>query len=66
MSKKATNKTKKLTKDTTNDEELLKAFIGKNYENITKNPFNIPAFFFTSLQAYGKFAAFDNKKEEDL
>ena len=35
-----------------NDEELLKAFIGKNYEKITKNPFNIPAFFFTSLYMF--------------
>ena len=31
-----------------NDEELLKAFIGKNYEKITTKKFNWSAFFFTS------------------
>lgn len=28
------------------DESLVQAYIGKNYEKISKNPFNIPAFFF--------------------
>ena len=30
-----------------NDEELLKAFIGKNYDKITTKPFNFAGFFFT-------------------
>lgn len=33
----------------TEDQELLKAFIGKNYDNITTGKFNIGAFFFSSL-----------------
>ncbi len=37
---------------TNNDDELLKAFIGKNYEKITTAPFNIPGFFFTSLYMF--------------
>ena len=32
-----------------NDDDLLKAFIGNNYEKITTRPFNIAAFFFNSL-----------------
>ena len=32
-----------------NDEDLLKAFIGNNYEKITRSPFNLAGFFFTSL-----------------
>lgn len=31
------------------DDELLKAFIGKNYEKITKKQFNFAGFFFTTL-----------------
>lgn len=31
------------------DEELLKEFIGENYEKITTKPFNFAGFFFTSL-----------------
>ena len=31
------------------DEELLRAYIGKNYEKITTKSFNIAAFFFTTL-----------------
>ncbi len=34
------------------DDELLKAFIGKNYEKITTNPFNIAGFFFTSFYMF--------------
>lgn len=34
------------------DEELLKVFIGKNYEKITKRPFNFAAFFFTSFYLF--------------
>ena len=29
-----------------NDEDLLKAFIGNNYEKITRSPFNLAGFFF--------------------
>ena len=32
-----------------NDDDLLRAFIGNNYEKITTRPFNIAAFFFNSL-----------------
>lgn len=32
----------------TNDDELLKIFIGKNYEKLTTSPFNFPSFFFGS------------------
>ena len=31
------------------DEELLKAYVGKNYDKITKKKFNFSAFFFGSL-----------------
>lgn len=31
------------------EEELLKSFIGKNYEKISTRPFNFAAFFFTSF-----------------
>lgn len=34
------------------DDELLQAFIGKNYEKITKRPFNFAAFFFTSFYLF--------------
>ena len=34
------------------DEELLKAFIGKNYEKITTKSFNYPGFFFNSLYMF--------------
>jgi len=41
------------TENTTGeDEELLKAFIGKNYEKITTRPFNFAGFFFTSLYMF--------------
>ena len=36
----------------TNDDELLKEFIGKNYEKITTRRFNIAAFFFNSLYMF--------------
>ena len=32
-----------------NDDDLLRAFIGNNYEKITTRPFNIAAFFFNSF-----------------
>ncbi len=35
-----------------NDEELLKAFIGNNYESIITKPFNFAAFFFSSLYLF--------------
>lgn len=35
-----------------NDEDLLKAFIGNNYEKITRSPFNLAGFFFTSLYMF--------------
>ena len=31
------------------NDDLLRAFIGKNYDKITRSPFNIAAFFFNSL-----------------
>lgn len=34
------------------DEELLKAYIGKNYDKITTRPFNVPAFFLGPLYMY--------------
>ncbi len=34
------------------DDELLKAFIGKNYEKITTRPFNIAGFFFTTFYMF--------------
>lgn len=34
------------------DEELLKAFIGKNYEKITTNQFNIAGFLFTTFYMF--------------
>ena len=34
------------------DEELLKIFIGKNYEKITKRPFNFAGFFFTNFYLF--------------
>lgn len=35
-----------------NDEDLLKSFIGNNYEKITRSPFNLVVFFFTSLYMF--------------
>lgn len=35
-----------------NDEDLLKSFIGNNYEKITRSPFNLVGFFFTSLYMF--------------
>lgn len=35
-----------------NDEELLKEFIGKNYEKITTRPFNFAGFFFTTFYMF--------------
>lgn len=35
-----------------NDEDLLKSFIGNNYEKITRSPFNLAVFFFTSLYMF--------------
>ena len=35
-----------------NDEDLLKSFIGNNYEKITRSPFNLAGFFFTSLYMF--------------
>lgn len=35
--------------DYINDETLLRAFIGNNYEKITTQPFNIAGFFFTGF-----------------
>ena len=35
-----------------NDDELLKAFIGNNYNKITTRRFNIPGFFFTSFYMF--------------
>ena len=37
---------------TNSDEELLKAFVGKNYDKITKNSFNFAAFFGNSLYLF--------------
>ncbi len=37
---------------TINDEELLKAFIGNNYEKITTKEFNFAGFFFTTLYMF--------------
>lgn len=34
------------------DEELLKSFIGKNYEKITTKSFNFPGFFFNSFYMF--------------
>lgn len=39
-------------KITNSDEELLKAFVGKNYDKITKNQFNFAAFFGNSLYLF--------------
>jgi len=36
----------------TNDEELLRAFIGNNYEKITTRPFNFAGFFFTTFYMF--------------
>ncbi len=38
-----------ITSTSNNDEELLKAYIGNNYEKITTRPFNFAGFFFTSI-----------------
>ena len=35
-----------------NDEELLKSFIGNNYEKITTRPFNFAGFFFTTFYMF--------------
>lgn len=35
-----------------NDDELLKVFIGKNYEKITTKPFNFASFFFTTFYMF--------------
>lgn len=35
-----------------NDEELLKSFIGNNYDKITKKPFNFAGFFFTTFYMF--------------
>lgn len=35
-----------------NDEELLKAFIGNNYEKITTRPFNFAGFFFSTFYMF--------------
>lgn len=35
-----------------NDEELLKEFIGNNYEKITTRPFNVAGFFFTTFYMF--------------
>lgn len=35
-----------------NDEELLRAFIGNNYEKITNRPFNFAGFFFTTFYMF--------------
>lgn len=37
---------------TTNNEDLLKAFIGKNYEKITTRPFNFAGFFFSTFYMF--------------
>ncbi len=37
------------TTSSVDDEELLRAFIGDNYEKITTQKFNVPGFFFNSL-----------------
>lgn len=34
------------------DEALLKAFVGRNYDKIKIQPFNLPAFFFTSFYMF--------------
>ena len=45
--------------NTGDDEELLKAFIGKNYDKITTRPFNWSGFFFTTLyMAYRKMIGY--------
>lgn len=36
----------------TDEEELLKSFIGKNYDKITTRPFNIAGFFFTTFYLF--------------
>lgn len=38
--------------DNINEDELLKAFIGNNYDKIVKGSFNIPGFFFTTLYMF--------------
>lgn len=35
-----------------NDDDLLRAFIGNNYEKITTRPFNFAGFFFTSFYMF--------------
>lgn len=46
-----------VTNNSNNDEELLKAYIGKNYEKITNNKFNFSAFFFNAFYlCYRKMA----------
>lgn len=37
---------------TGNDEELVRAYIGKNYEKITTQKLNVPAFFFTTFYMF--------------
>ncbi len=37
------------TIEQTPDEELIKAYIGKNYEKISQKSFSLPAFFLTSI-----------------
>lgn len=44
--------TKKTLPQMPTDEELLKIFIGKNYEKITKRPFNFAGFFFTNFYLF--------------
>ena len=41
-----------ISNDYSNDEELIKAFIGPNYEKITHNIFNFSGFFFSFLYMY--------------
>ena len=38
--------------DDTTDDELLRLFIGNNYEKITTRPFNFAGFFFTSFYMF--------------
>lgn len=38
--------------DINNDEELLKEFIGKNYDKISTRPFNFAGFFFTTFYLF--------------
>jgi len=38
--------------NSTDDEELLKIFIGKNYEKIKNKPFNFAGFFFTTFYMF--------------